>query len=77
MGTQVASKSGEPLELFKEDTKLSYDTAHHANQKYARSFCTTKSSNNEYNQTASSFIVCTNRFEPLMEEVSMSDDSDI
>ena len=36
VGTQVVSKPGEPLALFKEDVKLSYN-AHHALKKKARS----------------------------------------
>ena len=38
VGTQVASKPGEPLELFKESVKLSYNTPHHA-VKHKAKFC--------------------------------------
>ena len=71
VGTQVASKSGEPLELFKEDVKLSYNTPHHAPSKESRS-CKT----NE-NGPSDNIIVCNNRFEPLMDENLFSDDFDM
>ena len=48
VGTQVESKSGELLELFQEDTKLSYDATHHANKsKSSSSYHTLKSNCNE------------------------------
>ena len=62
VGTQVASKPGEPLELFKEGVKLSHNTPHHAPRKEIRSCKTTKNCSSE------NIIVCNNRFEPLMEE---------
>ena len=42
VGTQFASKSAEPLELFKEGVKLSHNTPHHAPRKEIRSCKTTK-----------------------------------
>ena len=71
MGTQVASKPGEPLELVKEDIKLSHDTSHHANKRKSRLNHTSKCKSNE-----SVFISCQNRFEPLMGSDSMDDDFD-
>ena len=68
VGTQVASKPGEPLELFKEGVMLSDNTPHHAHRQEIRSCKTTK---NEH------IIVCNNRFEPLMEENLFSDDFDM
>ena len=50
VGTQVASKSGEPLELFKEDVKLSDSIAHHASKKKTRSYFTTVDSKDEKNR---------------------------
>ena len=70
---QVASKSSEPLELFKKDAKLSYNAAHHANKKQARSYGTTKSNGNANKQYVDHPIVCTNRFKPLMGEDSKFD----
>ena len=35
LDTQVASKLGEPLQLFKEDVKLFHNIAHHASKKKA------------------------------------------
>ena len=69
VGTQVASKSGEPLELFKEDTKLSYDTSHHANQRKPSLSHTLKSK--KYASTAS---LCQNRFQSLTGSDSMNYD---
>ena len=66
------SKSGEPLQVIKEDTKLSYYTSHHANQRKSRSSHTSKSKSNE-----SAFISCQNRFEPLTGFDSMYDEFDI
>ena len=71
VGTQVASKLGEPLELFKEDVKLSHNTLHHAPRQEIRSCKTTKNCPNE------NIIVCNNRFAPLMEENLFSDDFDM
>ena len=71
VGTQVASKPGEPLELFKEGVKLSHNTPHHAPRKEIRSCKTTK------NGPSENIIVCNNRFEPLMEENLFSDDFDM
>ena len=71
VGTQVASKPGEPLELFKEGVKLSHNTPHHAPRKEIRSCKTTK------NDPSENTIVCNNRFEPLMEENLFSDDFDM
>ena len=71
VGTQVASKPGEPLELFKEGVKLSDNTPHHAHRKEIRSCKTTKNGPSEH------IIVCNNRFEPLMEENLFSDDFDM
>ena len=71
MGTQVASKPGEPLELFKEDVKLSHEIAHHAFKKKARSHNTAINSQNDNS------IVCRNRFEPLMELDLLLDDFDM
>ena len=68
VGTQVASKPGKPLELFKEDVKLSHNTPHHALRKEIRSCKTTK------NGPSENIIVCNNRFEHLMEENLFSDD---
>ena len=70
VGTQVASKPGEPLELFKEDVKLSHNIAHHAAKKKARSCHTTINSKDDNS------IVCINRFEPLMGEDLIIDDFD-
>ena len=65
VGTQVASKPGEPLELFKENVKLSH------NKKKAK-FCKTTRNNQNDN-----FLVCNNRFEPLTEENLIADDLDM
>ena len=48
VGTQVASKPGEPLELFKEGVKLSDNTPHHAHRKEIRSCKTTKNGPSEH-----------------------------
>ena len=77
VGTQVESKSGEPLELFKEDAKMSYNAAHHANKKQTTSYGTTKSNSNVNKLPLDSSIVCTNKFKPLMGEDSMFDDFDM
>ena len=71
MGTQVASKPGEPLELFKEDVKLSYNTPHHAPRKDIRCCKTTE------NDPSDNIIMCNNRFEPLMDENLFPDDFDM
>ena len=71
VGTQVASKPGEPPELFKEGVKLSYNTPHHALKQKAKPCKTTKNNPND------NFIVCNNRFEPLMEENLLSGDFDM
>ena len=42
VGTQVASKPGEPLQLFKEGVNLSHNTPHHASGQKIRSYKTTK-----------------------------------
>ena len=42
VGTQVASKSGEPLELFKEGVKLSHNMPHQPLKQKPRSCKTTK-----------------------------------
>ena len=70
VGTQVASKPGEPLELFKEGVKLSHNIPHQPFKKKTRSCKTTK------NCPSENVIVCKNRFEPLMEEGLFLDDFD-
>ena len=71
VGTQVASKPGEPLELFKEDVKLSYNIAHHACKKKARSY------NITINTQKDNSMVCMNRFEPLIGKDLLLDDLDM
>ena len=71
VGTQVASKPGEPLELFKESVKLSHNTPHHA-VKHKAKFCKTTRNNKNEN-----FLVCNNRFETLTEENLIADDLDM
>ena len=71
VGTQVASKPGEPLEFFKESVKLSHNTPHHA-VKHKAKFCKTTRNNKNEN-----ILVCNNTFEPLTEENLISDDLDI
>ena len=68
VGTQVASKPGEPLELFKEDVKLSNNQPQHAVRKNTKVVKTTDTNLNH------NFITCSNRFEPLMEENQMLDE---
>ena len=62
VGTQVASKPGEPLELFKEGAKLSQNMPHQPFKQKTK-FCKTTE-----NCPSENIIVCKNRFEPLMEE---------
>ena len=71
VGTQVASKPSEPLELFKESVKLSHSTPHHA-VKHKAKFCKTTRNNQNHN-----FLVCNNRFESLTEQNLIADDLDM
>ena len=71
VGTQVASKPGEPLELFKEGVKLSHNIPHQALKQKTRSCKTTN------NCPSENIIECNNRFEPLMEEGLFLDDFDM
>ena len=70
MGTQIASTTGEPLELVNEDVKLSYHASHFANQRKSRLSHTLELKFNE-----SDFSLCQNRFEPLMGLDSTSNQS--
>ena len=71
VGTKVASKPGELLELFKEDVRLTHDIAHYAFKKKARSYNTSINSQNDNS------IVCRNRFQPLMGDDLLLDDFDM
>ena len=71
VGTQVASKPGQPLELFKQDVKLSHITPHHTPSQKARPCKTTN------NCPSDNVLLCKNRFEPLMEDNLFLDYIDI
>ena len=57
VGTQVASISGEPLELFKEDVKLSHNQPHHAVKQKIK---VVKTINNDQNQILSPVVIDSN-----------------